>query len=66
MTVKELFELKLKENPDGIWFDSPDIGEGFIDEEYLADYKDILDYNVKEFFVDENSDGSNVLVIFTE
>lgn len=58
MTFKELVERYLKDNPEGIWvhfnnnFDS-ERNERFLDEEYLTEFADVLEDEVKKYYTDE-------------
>ena len=67
MTFKELAERYLKDNPEGIWvhfnnnFDS-ELNERFLDEEYLTEFADVLENEVKKYYTDEC--GYEVLEVF--
>ena len=69
MTFKELAETYLKDNPEGIWvhfnnnLDS-ERNERFLDEEYMTEFADVLDNEVKKYYTDEC--GYEVLEIFLE
>ena len=59
MTFKELAEQCLKENPEGIWvhfnddIDDVTYSERYLDEDYLTEFKDVLDKEVTGYFIDE-------------
>lgn len=59
MTFKELAELILKDNPEGIYvhfnddIDEVFYSERYLDEDYLTDFNDVLDKEVSGYFIDE-------------
>lgn len=59
MTFKELAELILKDNPEGIYvhfntdIDERSYSERYLDEDYLTEFKDVLDKEVSGYFIDE-------------
>lgn len=67
MTFKELAEDYLKDNSEGIWvhfntnFDS-ERNERYLDEEYLTEFADVLENEVKKYYTDEC--GYEVLEVF--
>ena len=67
MTFKELAERYLKDNPEGIWvhfnnnFDS-ELNVRHLDEEYLTEFADVLENEVKKYYTDEC--GYEVLEVF--
>ena len=59
MTFKELAELILKDNPEGIYvhfnddIDEVFYSERYLDEDYVTEFKDVLDKEVSGYFIDE-------------
>ena len=59
MTFKELAEQFLKDNPKGIYvhfnddIDERSYSERYLDEDYLTEFKDVLDKEVSGYFIDE-------------
>ena len=59
MTFKELAELILKDNPEGIYvhfnddIDERSYSERYLDEDYLTEFNDVLDKEVNGYFIDE-------------
>lgn len=59
MTFKELAEQCLKDYPEGIWVHFNDgiddlfYSERYLDEDFLMDFKDVLDKEVGGYYIDE-------------
>lgn len=70
MTFKELAELILKDNPEGIWvhfnddIDERSYSERYLDECFLTDFKDVLDKEVNGYFIDDECDYEVLEVFF--
>lgn len=66
MTFKELADLILKDNPEGIWVhfgNFPDgWGEVYLDEDYQKEFESVLDKEVADYYIDEC--GYDLLEVF--